>query len=58
LIYSKSSFPDLKAIGDQPYGGKTGFVTWMPSENSNEMGHWLMYYDFKTNNIVIPIKRS
>lgn len=57
LKYIIYAIPGTKAIEDQPYGGKTGFVTWMPSEDNNEMGHWLMYYDFKTNNIVIPIKR-
>jgi hypothetical protein len=58
LRYIIYAIPGTKAIDDQPYGGKTGFVTWMPNEDESEMGHWLMYYDFKTNNIVIPIKRS
>jgi hypothetical protein len=55
IIYAISGTKNLE---DQPYGGKTGFVTWMPSKEDKDMGHWLMYYDFKTNNVVIPIKRS
>ncbi|MEG0774136.1 hypothetical protein [Clostridium sp.] len=55
IIYAISG---TKKLEDQPYGGKTGFVTWMPSKEDKDMGHWLMYYDFKTNNVVIPIKRS
>lgn len=58
LKYIIYGIPGTKALEDQPYGGKTGFVTWMPSKEEKDMGHWLMYYDFKTNNVVIPIKRS
>lgn len=52
IIYA---IPGSKEKNDQPYGGRTGFVTWT-SDNSNGMGYWLMFYDFKNSSIVIPTK--
>ncbi|MGL5615233.1 MAG: hypothetical protein ACRDD2_03230 [Sarcina sp.] len=40
----------------QPYDGKTGFVTWAPTEGNSNMGYWLMFYDFKNSVIVVPSK--
>jgi len=54
LIYG---IPGTNSKKDQPYGGKSGFVTWIPKEGKDKMGYWLMFYDFKTNTIVIPVKK-
>lgn len=48
--------PGTKAKEDQPYGGKTGFVTWVESDDDNKNGYWLMFYDFKNSMIVIPMQ--
>lgn len=40
---------------DQPYGGQTGFVTWMEDKNTKK-GYWLMFYDYKNCSIVVPMK--
>ena len=47
--------PGKKSIDEQPYGGKTGFVTWMKSDD-NGIGYWLMFYDYKTSTIVVPME--
>ncbi len=52
IIYA---IPGSKEKNDQPYGGRTGFVTWT-SDNSTGLGYWLMFYDFKNSSIVIPTK--
>lgn len=57
LVYG---VPGTKSRTDQPFGGRTGFVTWVPlkdgDENEGSMGYWLMFYDFKNATIVIPVK--
>jgi len=56
LVYG---VPGTKSILDQPYGGKSGFVTWIPCENEaseNGLGYWLMFYDFRSSTVVIPIR--
>jgi hypothetical protein len=57
LVYG---IPGKKCKTEQPYGGKSGFVTWVPvkpgAEKDDDMGHWLMFYDFRTSTIVIPVK--
>lgn len=54
LVYA---VPGTKDKADQPYGGKSGFVTWMPDETKGkDMGYWLMFYDFKNSMIVVPMK--
>jgi len=49
-----------KSRNDQPYAGRTGFVTWVPlvegKEEDNDYGYWLMFYDFRNSTIVIPVK--
>ena len=66
MKYIVYGIPGSKAKAHQPYGGKTGFVTWISDNNSDnnnnnndneEMGHWLMFYDFKNSTIVVPIKK-
>jgi len=54
LVYG---IPGKKDKADQPYGGKSGFVTWVPSEDKGkDMGFWLMFFDFKNSVIVVPMK--
>lgn len=54
--YIMYAVPGTKDKGAQPYGGKTGFVTWMEDPNDKTSGYWLMFYDFKNSMIVIPMK--
>lgn len=55
LKYIIYAIPGSKDKTDQPYGGKTGFVTWT-SNNSRKDGYWLMFYDYKKSSIVVPVK--
>lgn len=58
LVYA---IPGTKAIHDQPFGGSTGFVTWVCKDygenREDSVGYWLMFYDFKNSRIVVPVKR-
>ena len=41
---------------DQPYGGKTGFVTWFEKEEDDDnLGYWIIYIDALTGSIVRPL---
>ena len=54
LVYA---VPGLKDKSEQPYGGKSGFVTWVEdSQKGKDMGYWLMFYDFKNSMVVVPMK--
>jgi hypothetical protein len=55
LKYIVYAIPGDKEKSCQPYGGRTGFVTWTTDNNSGK-GYWLMFYDFKNSSIVIPTK--
>jgi len=55
IKYIVYGIPGGKETNDQPYGGRTGFVTWT-SDNENDRGYWLMFYDFQNSSIVIPTK--
>lgn len=55
MQYIVYCIPGSKEKNDQPYGGRTGFVTWT-SDNKNGRGYWLMFYDFKNSSIVVPTK--
>ncbi|WP_346877500.1 hypothetical protein [Clostridium sp. UBA5712] len=57
LKYIIYAIPGTRDLADQPYEGKTGFVTFMPDEDNDKTGHWLMYYDIKGNTVVVPVKR-
>jgi len=57
LKYIVYALPGKKSESDQPYGGKTGFVAWMPHKDDMEMGYWLMFYDFKNSTVVVPVRR-
>ena len=54
LKYIVYAIPGDKEKSCQPYGGRTGFVTW--TTDDNDKGYWLMFYDFKNSSIVIPTK--
>lgn len=60
LKYLVYAIPGTRDKTEQPYGGKSGFVTWMPESVENgkesEMGHWMMFYDFRNSIIVVPMK--
>lgn len=57
LVYA---IPGTKDKCEQPYGGKSGFVTWITekiqNEKESEMGYWVMFYDFRNSMIVVPMK--
>ena len=57
LVYG---IPGRRNWQDQPFGGETGFVTWMNPYSGNradsDFGYWLMFYDYKTETILIPSK--
>lgn len=56
LVYA---IPGTKDKPEQPYGGKSGFVTWVPEkskDNRETHGYWIMFYDFKNSIIVVPMK--
>ncbi|WP_291632313.1 hypothetical protein [Clostridium sp.] len=57
MKYIVYGIPGSRAKVHQPYGGKTGFVTWISDSKNDEMGHWLMFYDFKKSTIVVPLKK-
>ena len=53
LQYIVYAIPGSKAVSEQPYGGKTGFVTWV-NDGTRNNGYWLMFYDYKKCSIVVP----
>ena len=57
MKYIVYGIPGTRAKVHQPYGGKTGFVTWIADKENDEMGYWLMFYDFKNSTIVVPLKK-
>lgn len=55
LVYA---IPGDKMKEDQPYGGKTGFVTWIPCKNRENNGYWLLFYDIRKSCVVVPVKKK
>lgn len=58
LKYIIYGVPGKRGKDEQPYEGKTGFVTWI-SDNDDDrdgMGCWLMFYDFKNSTVVVPMQ--
>ncbi|WP_455804607.1 DUF7922 domain-containing protein [Clostridium butyricum] len=53
LQYIVYGIPGSKDVSEQPYGGKTGFVTWA-NDGTRNNGYWLMFYDYKKCSIVVP----
>ncbi|WP_194191940.1 hypothetical protein [Clostridium chrysemydis] len=56
LKYLVYAIPGKKDKFDQPYVGKSGFVTWAKCKDNEEQGYWLMFYDYKTSKVVVPSK--
>ncbi|WP_066889609.1 hypothetical protein [Clostridium nigeriense] len=56
LRYIVYGIPGMKNKDEQPYEGKTGFVTWVSDEARDGMGCWLMFYDFKNSTVVVPMQ--
>lgn len=60
LKYLVYAIPGTRSRLDQPFGGRSGFVTWVPlnvgDEREDSFGYWLMFYDFRSSTIVIPVK--
>lgn len=54
MKYIVYGIPGDKDIDDQPYEGKTGFVTWVKDSKGN--GYWLMFYDYKNSTVVVPME--
>ncbi|MDY4078752.1 MAG: hypothetical protein SOY42_08200 [Clostridium sp.] len=54
--YIVYGIPGTRDIDEQPYSGKTGFVTWIRRGLNKEKGCWLMFYDYKKSTVVIPMK--
>ena len=54
--YIVYGIPGTRDIDEQPYSGKTGFVTWIRRSLNKENGCWLMFYDYKKSTVVIPMK--
>lgn len=55
MKYIVYAIPGKKNRREQPFEGRTGFVTWVPGEEMGN-GYWLMFYDFKNSCVVIPVK--
>ena len=56
LKYIVYGIPGKKDKDEQPYDGKTGFVTWVNDNDSDEVGCWLMFYDYKNSTVVVPMQ--
>ena len=60
MKYIVFAIPGKRSIIEQPFEGKSGFVTWVPlklgEEREENLGYWLMFYDFRNRTIAIPIK--
>ena len=55
LVYA---IPGTRKFLDQPYGGNSGFVTWVyKDDKKSDDGYWLMFYDFRNSRIVVPVKK-
>ena len=48
--------PGKKDKDEQPYDGRTGFVTWVSIKNNAKNSCWLMFYDIKNSTVVVPMK--
>ena len=55
LTHIVYAIPGSKELSEQPYEGKTGYVTWT-NDNTRSSGYWLMFYDFQNSTVVVPMK--
>lgn len=56
LKYIIYAIPGKKNKDEQPYDGRTGFVTWVAKDSDTDIGCWLMFYDFKNSTVVVPMQ--
>ena len=56
LKYIIYAIPGKKDKDEQPYDGRTGFVTWVAKDSDTDIGCWLMFYDFKNSTVVVPMQ--
>jgi len=57
LKYLDYAIPGENEKRCQPFGGRSGFVTWVSEDGSDSGdGYWMMFYDFKNKSIVVPVK--
>lgn len=58
MKYIVYAIPGTKEKVEQPYGGKSGFVTWVPDkkDEKSKYGYWLMFYDFRNSMVVVPMR--
>jgi len=57
LKYLDYAIPGENDKRCQPFGGRSGFVTWVSEDGSDTgNGYWMMFYDFKNKSIVVPVK--
>lgn len=43
-------------IGEQPFRGTTGFVTWLQSKEDKNLGYWLLHVDSLMGRVVNPLR--
>ncbi|MGG7079103.1 hypothetical protein [Clostridium sardiniense] len=55
LKYLVYAIPGKRDREEQPYCGKSGFVTWCKRDDDRN-GFWLMFYDYKNSTVVVPSK--
>jgi ribosomal protein L13 len=58
--YIVYAIPGTRNIQDQPFGGATGFVTWVHKNHNDkerDLGYWVMFYDFKNSTVVVPVRK-
>ncbi|MBM7833978.1 hypothetical protein [Clostridium sardiniense] len=55
LKYLVYAIPGKRDREEQPYCGKSGFVTWC-KRDCDRNGFWLMFYDYKNSTVVVPSK--
>lgn len=56
LKYIVYGIPGKKDKNEQPYDGRTGFVTWVNGNEKDNIGCWLMFYDYKNSTVVVPMQ--
>lgn len=57
LKYLDYAIPGENEKRWQPFGGRSGFVTWVSEDGSDSgEGYWMMFYDFKNKSIVVPVQ--
>jgi hypothetical protein len=54
--YVMYGIPGTRETEDQPFGGKYGFVSYVSGneERGDDLGYWLLFYDFRRAVVVIP----